>query len=95
MAIHKPVELDSGVDVPGAYFRIENFSGNKTNTQVWVSVYKDAASAVRDPETNETAKPPITTLDFTMPTPLGDVNLLQAAYDMLMALPSFEGGQAV
>ena len=86
MALQKTITLSfSNMPFVDAYWRIEQFEGNRNFLTITVQAYEDAASAVVDPDTKNTARPPLpgAAKSFLLPTPNTSSNMFASAYDYL------------
>jgi hypothetical protein len=83
MALQQTILLDNGLTATDAYWRIERFQGDRNRLRITVEAYFDAASAEVDPESRATAKPPLASKTYDLPTPNTASNMFEAAYGYL------------
>lgn len=85
MAIQKSIKLNIGIEIQGAYFRIDTVSGYKNSLDISVNTYvsRDAflngASLIE--QRNYNFKPSVT---------IGSENFIKQGYEYLKSLPEFE-----
>lgn len=91
MGFKKTVELECGIMVVDAYFRVEGYQGDKNTVTYVVAMWKSQDYA-NEARTDKKLKP-VQTFEFTTPYSPGD--LIAQAYDHLLKLPSFEGAEVV
>ena len=83
MALQKTYNLENGLTATNAYWRIEQFTGDRNKLQIIVNAYTDSDAAVVDEETKATAKPPVYSKPFSFPTPNTSTNMFASAYEWL------------
>lgn len=83
MALQQTIDLPNGLTATNAYWRIEQFNGDRNRLQITVQAYMDAASAAVDTETKNTLRPPLASKTFDLATPNTASNMFEAAYGYL------------
>lgn len=95
MALQQTIDLPIGLTATDAYWRIEQFNGDRNRLQITVQAYMDAASAEVDAETKNTLRPPLASKTFDLPTPNTSSNMFEAAYTYLKTQDFFASASDV
>jgi hypothetical protein len=83
------VEYESGlaVTVPAAYIRVEDYSGNKDHTTVYVNTYSSQESC----EEGKAPVKPTVIYSFPHVTDDGAPNIVKQGYEYIKTLPEYAG----
>lgn len=86
MALSHKITTGQGVSADTAYTKIENFIGNKDNTQIQVKIYYNK-------EARDNSLDPLVTNTYVFKTP--DKNAVIGGYEFLKTLPEFKDAKDI